>query len=105
MFEPFLDGHLAAFGPKVLTPVPLLPIVCSLAAVAREAASDQIVAGGKSSPCFGMHVIQSRIASQRLRTVRATVPECQEYEVAEADLLSTLRDEDRLIDGVIHRVA
>ena len=46
MFEPLLDGHFAAFRPKLLTAVPLFPIVCSFTAIAGEAASDQIVAGG-----------------------------------------------------------
>ena len=50
-------------------------------------------------------MIQSRVSTQRFSAVRTAVPKRQEDELTEADLLSTLRDEDRLIDRVFHPVA
>ena len=63
MFEPLLDGHLTAFRPELLTPVPLLPLGGTFAAVTGEAAGNQIVAGGQSPLRFGVNVIQRRVSA------------------------------------------
>lgn len=64
MFEPLLDGHFTAFRPKLLTPVPLLPVSCSaFSTVAVETTGNQIVTGGQSPFCFGVDVIQRGVSA------------------------------------------